>query len=185
MDDRSSFWIQDPENSLSLTQKWISWSQKLGLMESPNKIQFVAKSEQHKTFIRDRPPEWLKGEATILGVTIVTRRRSLSPKENERLDGAWSKSGHPFGCPFTLDTQDKNFSVPSHQKVPIRLVWCKSSGWSVFYRSFSFKSSMREKVLPGNRVGCSTVPLRTCQWPSVSLCIKRLSFGMPDNSFHL
>jgi hypothetical protein len=63
----------------------------MGLKESPNKTQIVAKSEQHKAIIRDRFPDWLKDEATILGVTTVTKTRPLSAKENERLDDAWSR----------------------------------------------------------------------------------------------
>ena len=46
MDDRS-FWTQDPESSLCLIHQWTNWSKKMGLKESPNKTQIVAKSEQH------------------------------------------------------------------------------------------------------------------------------------------
>ena len=74
MDDRS-FWCNSAEGTLARISIWADWSSAMGLKESPQKIQIIAKEE-----------------ATIVGVTSVSKRRKCSSKELERLQEAHQRA---------------------------------------------------------------------------------------------
>ena len=60
----------------------------MGLKESPQKVQIIAKNEENREKINQQFPNWLKDEATSLGVTTVSYRRQCSSKEYQRLQEA-------------------------------------------------------------------------------------------------
>ena len=89
MDDRS-FSAKTPEGLLEKRRLWGDWSHQVGLLEHPDKTQFVGSSQRHSNDLRDAgvdaalvPDQW-----EILGVTAALTRRRESAKEQSRLDAA-------------------------------------------------------------------------------------------------
>eukprot|EP00435_Cladocopium_sp_Y103_P004430 s4850_g1.t1 len=85
MDDRS-FVTKDAETLVEARSAWASWSTKVGLLESQQKIQMTAKSKRQKSSLQSLiPAEWFHQEVTMLGVVSRGGRRSNATTEEGRL----------------------------------------------------------------------------------------------------
>ena len=87
MDDRS-MWSSSLDAIIERVNIWSAWSTSVGLLESENKTQIVAKHERDRISLQNLYPNWCKDEVTLLGVSTTSKRRDLTPKENQRIEDA-------------------------------------------------------------------------------------------------
>ena len=87
MDDRS-MWSSSLDAIIERVNIWSAWSTSVGLLESENKTQLVTKHERDRISLKNLYPNWCKDEVIILGVSTTSKRRDLTPKENQRIEEA-------------------------------------------------------------------------------------------------
>ena len=87
MDDRS-MWSSSLDAIIERINIWSAWSTSVGLLESENKTQIVAKNERDRVSLQNLYPNWSKDQVTILGVSTTSKRRDLTPKEKQRIEDA-------------------------------------------------------------------------------------------------
>lgn len=82
MDDRS-FSEKTPEGLSEKRRLWSDWSHQVGLLEHPDKTQFVGSSQRHTNDLRDAGVDaaLVTDQWEILGVTAALTRRRESAKE--------------------------------------------------------------------------------------------------------
>ena len=72
---------------------WKEWSDAVGLKESTAKIQVTAAGKRNVQVLQECcPKEWIQQDVTCLGTTTVTKCRSNSTKEQQRIEDARSRA---------------------------------------------------------------------------------------------
>ena len=79
------------------------------LLESENKTQIVAKHERDRISLQNLYPNWCKDEVTILGVSTTSKRRDLTPKENQRIEDARRRAHLIASAPIHWSLKIRSF----------------------------------------------------------------------------
>ena len=108
MDDRS--WIdKDYNRAVQRADQWHTWSARVGLRESQEKIQACAKPASLQVQLRQDRPEWtFQDSVKVLGVSIRPKRTANTQLEQSRLDSSLHRA-RLLSC----------LPVPYHRKIEL------------------------------------------------------------------